>query len=88
MPKQVTIAGLYGISFLVMSFVNTKIGLVIIGSMLSAKSIACFRPPDVETTGVNQLIQRTNTIVLAHVVEAEYTAADYRVEYVFKAGLG
>jgi len=52
--------------------------------IFSTRSVACYSPPEIQSTSVNNLIQRTKTIVLAHVAEAKYKKIDHQVEYTFK----
>lgn len=66
------------------SILKLRSGLLIVVMLWPAQAFACNRPPDVQGTGVDELIQRTSTIALAQVYEARYTEEPYRVEYSFK----
>jgi hypothetical protein len=61
-----------------------KAALATLLSVLSFPALGCFAPPAEQITAPDELIQRTENIVLAGVIEAKSPLGTYEVTYTFQ----
>ena len=61
-----------------------KAALATVLSVLSFPAFGCFAPPPEQVTAPEDLIQRTENIVLAEVIEAKSPLGTYEVTYTFQ----